>query len=83
MTDHLLRPLAPMPDRAWELIDAEARERLTPNLAGRRLVGRAIWLFILAEVGVGVLRQLSQVLLLRAFVQLSDEVQPSLEQPFR
>jgi uncharacterized linocin/CFP29 family protein len=38
MTDHLLRDLAPMPDRAWELIDAEARERLTPNLAGRRLV---------------------------------------------
>jgi len=38
VTDHLLRDLAPTPDVAWKLIDAEAKERLTPNLAARRLV---------------------------------------------
>lgn len=38
MTDHLLRNLAPIPDTAWKLIDAEAKERLTPKLAARRLV---------------------------------------------
>ena len=36
-TDHLLRDLAPIPDRAWKAIDAEASERLTPLLAARRL----------------------------------------------
>jgi uncharacterized linocin/CFP29 family protein len=35
--DHLLRDLAPIPTRAWKAIDDEARERLTPLLAGRRL----------------------------------------------
>lgn len=37
-TDHLLRDLAPIPARAWKEIDDEARERLTPLLAARRLV---------------------------------------------
>ncbi len=36
--NHLLRDHAPIPDRAWKTIDAEAKERLTPLLAGRRLV---------------------------------------------
>lgn len=35
---HLLREHAPISQRAWELIDEEARERLTPGLAARRLV---------------------------------------------
>lgn len=34
---HLLRDLAPIPARAWKTIDDEARERLTPLLAARRL----------------------------------------------
>ena len=36
-TDHLLRDLAPIPARAWEEIASEARSRLTPQLAARRL----------------------------------------------
>jgi len=36
-TDHLLRDLAPIPSRAWKEIDDEARQRLTPLLAARRL----------------------------------------------
>jgi uncharacterized linocin/CFP29 family protein len=36
--DHLLRSLAPVSDAGWELLDREARERLTPALAARRLV---------------------------------------------
>jgi uncharacterized linocin/CFP29 family protein len=35
--DHLLRDIAPIPARAWEQIDDEARERLTPQLAARRI----------------------------------------------
>ena len=38
MTNHLLRELAPITDAAWKLIDDEAKERLTPQLAARRLV---------------------------------------------
>lgn len=38
VTDHLLRDLAPIPERAWKEIDDEARGRLTPLLAARRLV---------------------------------------------
>jgi uncharacterized linocin/CFP29 family protein len=38
MTNHLLRPLAPISDAGWELLDTEARQRLTPALAARRLV---------------------------------------------
>jgi uncharacterized linocin/CFP29 family protein len=36
--NHLLRSVAPISDTAWELVDHEARERLTPALAARRLV---------------------------------------------
>ena len=35
---HLLREHAPITERGWQLLDAEARERLTPPLAARRLV---------------------------------------------
>jgi uncharacterized linocin/CFP29 family protein len=38
MTDHLLRAHAPISDRAWELIDEEAKLRLAVALAARRLV---------------------------------------------
>jgi uncharacterized linocin/CFP29 family protein len=46
VTDHLLRDLAPIPTRAWKAVDDEARERLTPLLAARRLaewVGDGGW----------------------------------------
>ncbi|MGC8626994.1 MAG: family 1 encapsulin nanocompartment shell protein [Acidimicrobiales bacterium] len=36
--NHLLRSLAPITDRGWQLLDDEARSRLTPALAGRKLV---------------------------------------------
>jgi uncharacterized linocin/CFP29 family protein len=36
--NHLLRSLAPVSDRTWELLDQEARERLAPALAARKLV---------------------------------------------
>jgi uncharacterized linocin/CFP29 family protein len=35
---HLLRGLAPLTDAGWELVDEEARERLRPALAARKLV---------------------------------------------
>ena len=35
---HLLREHAPISERSWELIDEEARERLTPGMAARRLI---------------------------------------------
>jgi uncharacterized linocin/CFP29 family protein len=35
---HLLREHAPITEAGWELLDAEARERLAPALAARRLV---------------------------------------------
>jgi uncharacterized linocin/CFP29 family protein len=38
MSDHLLRVLAPITDSGWKLVDAEARQRLTPALAARRLI---------------------------------------------
>jgi uncharacterized linocin/CFP29 family protein len=38
MMDHLLRPLAPITDSNWEVLDGEAKQRLTPALAARRLV---------------------------------------------
>ena len=44
--DHLLREKAPIPTTAWKAVDDEARERLTPLLAGRRLTdwtGAAGW----------------------------------------
>ena len=36
--NHLLREHAPISDEGWKRIDEEARERLTPGLAARRLV---------------------------------------------
>ena len=36
--NHLLRPLAPISDGGWKLLDQEARERLLPALAARKLV---------------------------------------------
>jgi uncharacterized linocin/CFP29 family protein len=39
--NHLLRDLAPISDKAWELIDEEARRSLKHYLAARRLVGFA------------------------------------------
>jgi uncharacterized linocin/CFP29 family protein len=36
--NHLLRSNAPISDSGWKLLDEEARERLTPPLATRRLV---------------------------------------------
>jgi uncharacterized linocin/CFP29 family protein len=36
--NHLLRSLAPISDSGWELLDKEARERLTAALAARKLV---------------------------------------------
>jgi uncharacterized linocin/CFP29 family protein len=38
MSNHLLRGHAPITDAGWKLIDEEARERLLPGLATRRLV---------------------------------------------
>jgi uncharacterized linocin/CFP29 family protein len=38
MSGHLLRSHAPITEAGWKLIDDEARDRLTPGLAGRRLV---------------------------------------------
>jgi uncharacterized linocin/CFP29 family protein len=35
---HLLREHAPITEAGWELLDSEARERLTPVLAARKLV---------------------------------------------
>jgi uncharacterized linocin/CFP29 family protein len=35
---HLLRELAPVTETGWRLLDDEARERLTPALAARKLV---------------------------------------------
>jgi uncharacterized linocin/CFP29 family protein len=36
--NHLLRELAPITETGWSLIDDEARERVTPALAARKLV---------------------------------------------
>jgi uncharacterized linocin/CFP29 family protein len=36
--NHLLRSLAPISDAGWNLLDQEARERLAPALAARKLV---------------------------------------------
>ncbi|MGH3494895.1 MAG: family 1 encapsulin nanocompartment shell protein [Sciscionella sp.] len=45
-SNHLMRELAPIPTKAWEGIDGEARERLAPLLAARKLadwVGPGGW----------------------------------------
>ncbi len=36
--NHLLRSLAPISEETWKLLDEEARQRLAPTLAARRLV---------------------------------------------
>lgn len=36
--NHLLRSTAPISDAGWKLLDEEARERLTPALAARKMV---------------------------------------------
>ena len=36
--NHLLREVAPVTDRGWEVLDDEARRQLAPSLAARRLV---------------------------------------------
>lgn len=36
--NHLLRSVAPISDAGWETLDQEARQRLTPALAARKLV---------------------------------------------
>jgi uncharacterized linocin/CFP29 family protein len=36
--NHLLRDLAPISESTWQVLDQEARDRLTPALAARRLV---------------------------------------------
>jgi uncharacterized linocin/CFP29 family protein len=36
--NHLLRSLAPISDAGWKMLDDEARQRLTPALAARKLV---------------------------------------------
>jgi uncharacterized linocin/CFP29 family protein len=38
MNGHLLREHAPISEHAWKLIDEEARQRLKPGMAARRLV---------------------------------------------
>jgi uncharacterized linocin/CFP29 family protein len=52
--NHLLREHAPITEAAWQLIDDEARERLTPALAARRLVdfaGPRGWDYSAANLG--------------------------------
>jgi uncharacterized linocin/CFP29 family protein len=54
MSNHLLRSHAPITDAGWADIDDEARERLTPGLAARRLVdfsGPLGWEYSAANVG--------------------------------
>jgi uncharacterized linocin/CFP29 family protein len=52
--NHLLRELAPISEEGWGLIDDEARERLAPALAARRLVdfaGPHGWDYSAARLG--------------------------------
>jgi uncharacterized linocin/CFP29 family protein len=54
MSDHLLRGQAPITDAGWKMIDEEARERLLPGLATRRLVdfsGPHGWEFSATNLG--------------------------------
>jgi uncharacterized linocin/CFP29 family protein len=57
--NHLLRELAPISEEGWRRIDDEARERLTPALAARRLVdfaGPHGWEY--SSVGLGRISEL-------------------------
>jgi uncharacterized linocin/CFP29 family protein len=52
--NHLLRSHAPISDAGWSLLDEEARERLTPPLAARKLVdfsGPHGWDYSAANLG--------------------------------
>jgi uncharacterized linocin/CFP29 family protein len=52
--NHLLRGHAPITDEAWSAIDDEARTRMTPGLAGRKLVdfaGPLGWEYSATNVG--------------------------------
>ena len=52
--NHLLRELAPVSDKGWEMIDDEARDRLTPGLAVRKLTdfaGPKGWTYSATNLG--------------------------------
>jgi uncharacterized linocin/CFP29 family protein len=52
--NHLLRDLAPISDRGWSMVDDEARERLTPGLAARKLAdfsGPKGWTYSASNLG--------------------------------
>ncbi len=52
--NHLLRNHAPISDAGWKLLDQEARERLTPALAARKLVdfsGPLGWEYSATDLG--------------------------------
>jgi uncharacterized linocin/CFP29 family protein len=54
MSNHLLREHAPISDSNWRLLDEEARERLRPPLAARRLVdfsGPRGWTYSATNLG--------------------------------
>jgi uncharacterized linocin/CFP29 family protein len=54
MTDHLLRELAPISQAGWEVIESEAKQRLTTYLAARKLVefrGPSGWTTSAVELG--------------------------------
>jgi uncharacterized linocin/CFP29 family protein len=85
--DHLLRSLAPISDDGWKLLDEEARTRLAPSLAARKLIdfsgphgwqhsatnlGRAVALTDTPAEGVsGVQRRVLPLLEARADFELS------------
>lgn len=51
---HLLRSLAPIPSEAWDLLDEEAKQRLTGALAARKLVdfaGPFGWTYSASNLG--------------------------------
>jgi uncharacterized linocin/CFP29 family protein len=52
--NHLLRSLAPISDAGWRLLDDEAKQRLEPTLAARRLVdfaGPHGWSYSASDLG--------------------------------
>src|SRR2546425_11739573 len=84
---YLLRGSAPISDAGWELLDAEARARVTPGLAARKLVdfaGPHGWLHSATNLGrtsplegaptkgvSGLLRRVLPLLELRADFEVS------------
>jgi uncharacterized linocin/CFP29 family protein len=87
--NHLLRTLAPISEAGWELLDEEARQRLTPALAARKLLdfsgphgwehsatnlGRTTQLEAAPAAGIGVRRrQILPLLELRSDFSISRE----------